>query len=293
MEIRQLRYFVAVANEGNVSGAARALNISQPPISRQIHQLELEIGQKLFVRSSKGVELTAAGASLLADARRILIQTRVAAESANAAASGKVGPLRIGYFGSVIYNFLPQLVRRFLSVTPGAEISLHPVPKIAQFEALRDGHIHIGFSRHYPHEADIALECAARERLFLAMAEDIRRPKRRSATLSELRDEKLILFPKVGRPNFADEIVTLFSQAKCTPHVAHIADDESAALALTAAGLGSTFVPESMTAMSWPGVNFIPIADKNISLAIECVTLKKANSPTLQRFLKVLRQNRE
>lgn len=293
MEIRQLRYFVAVADEGNVSGAARVLNVSQPPVTRQIHQLEQEIGQKLFVRSSKGVELTAAGTALLADARKILIQTRVAAERANAAASGKVGPLNIGYFGSVIYGFLPSLVRRFRALTPGAEISLHPIAKTAQFEALRDGQIHIGFSRYYPYEADIAVECVGRERLFFAIPEGMSSSKRRAVSLSDLRDERIVLFPKEGRPNFADEIITLFNRIECTPHVAHIADDVSAALALTAAGLGSTFVPESMTAITWPGVVFIPVVDENISLPVECVSLKKANSPMLETFMKVLRQDRQ
>lgn len=291
MEIRQLRYFVAVADEGNVSGAARLLNVSQPPVTRQIHQLEQEIGQKLFVRSSRGVELTAAGTALLSDARKILAQTRVATERANAAALGKIGPLNIGYFGSIIYSFLPSIVRRFRALTPGAEISLHPVPKIAQVEALRDGRIDIGFSRYYPYEADIVVECVGRERLFFAVPEGTNSARRKAVLLEDLRDERIVLFPKEGRPNFADEIIALFNRIKHTPHVDHIADDVSAALALTAAGLSSTFVPESMAAISWPGIMFLPIMDDDISLPVECIYLKEATSPLLGAFMKALRQD--
>lgn len=292
MEIRQLRYFVAVADEGNVSGAARLLNVSQPPVTRQIHQLEQEIGQELFVRSSRGVELTAAGTALLSDARKILAQTRVATERANAAALGKIGPLNIGYFGSIIYSFLPSIVRRFRALTPGAEISLHPVAKIAQVEALRNGQIDIGFSRYYPYEADIVVECVGRERLFFAVPEGMNSARRKAVLLEDLRDERFVLFPKEGRPNFADEIIALFNRIKHTPHVDHIADDVSAALALTAAGLASTFVPESMTAISWPGVVFLPVVNGDISLPVECICLKDATSPLLNAFMKVLRQDR-
>jgi DNA-binding transcriptional LysR family regulator len=292
VEIRQLRYFVAVANECNVSGAARVLNVSQPPVTRQIHQLEQEIGQKLFVRSSRGVELTAAGTALLAEARKILIQTRVATERANAAALGKIGRLNIGYFGSIIYSFLPSLVRRFRALTPGAEISLHPVAKIAQVEALRDGQIHVGFSRYYPYEADIVVECVGRERLFFAVPEGTSSARRKAVSLEELRDERILLFPKEGRPNFADEIITLFNRIKHTPHVDHIADDMSAALALTAAGLGSTFVPESVTTFSWPGIIFLPVVDDDVSLPVECIYLKDADSPLLSSFMNALRQGR-
>jgi LysR family transcriptional regulator, benzoate and cis,cis-muconate-responsive activator of ben and cat genes len=289
VELRQLRYFVAVADEGNLSGAARLLNVSQPPVTRQIHPLEEEIGQKLFVRTPKGVVLTAAGAALLTEARKILAQINLATERANAAAMGKIGRLNIGYFGSIIYSYLPAVVRRFRALTPGAEISLHPVAKTAQFEALRDRQIHVGFSRYYPYEADMVVERVGWEKLFFAVPEGSASARRKAVKLDDLRDERLVLFPKEGRPNFADEVITLFSRVGRTPHVMHIEDDVSAALALTAAGLASTFVPESMAAISWPGVVFLPVVGTDISLPIECISLREGDSPILKAFMKAVR----
>jgi DNA-binding transcriptional LysR family regulator len=154
------------------------------------------------------------------------------------------------------------------------------------------GQIHVGFSRYYPYEADIVVECVGRERLFFAVPEGTSSARRKAVSLEELRDERILLFPKEGRPNFADEIITLFNRIKHTPHVDHIADDMSAALALTAAGLGSTFVPESVTTISWPGIIFLPVVDDDVSLPVECIYLKDADSPLLSSFMNALRQGR-
>jgi DNA-binding transcriptional LysR family regulator len=290
MEIRQLRYFIAVADGGNLSNAARQLNVSQPPVTRQIHQLEEEVGHALFTRSTKGVELTPAGAAFLVEARRILAQTSLATERANAAAQGRLGRIDIGYFGSVIYTFLPGVVRRFRDLTPDAEVSLHQIPKKEQVEALRDGRLHIGFARYYPYEADIAVESVSRERLYFAVPSDTPSALRKSVALEDLRDERLILFPKDGRPSFADEIITMYSRFGGTPHVTYFADDAPSALALTAAGLGSTFVPGSVASIVWPGVVFIPVVTDNIWLPIDCIYLKDATSPILTAFLDAVSQ---
>jgi DNA-binding transcriptional LysR family regulator len=279
-----------VADGGTVSNAARLLNVSQPPITRQIHQLEEEVGQRLLVRSVKGVELTPAGTAFLIEAKKILAQTSLATERANAAARGTLGRIDIGYFGSVIFTFLPRVVRRFRSLTPDAEVSLRQIPKKEQVEALREGRLHIGFARYYPHEADIAVESVSRERLLFAAPSDSTSALRKGVALEDLRDERLILFPKEGRPGFADEIIRLYSRCGHTPHVMHIADDAPSALALTAAGLGSTFVPGSIASIVWPGVVFIPVVTENIWLPIDSIYLKESTSPLLMTFLNAVRQ---
>ena len=290
MEIRQLRYFVAVADGGNLSGAARQLHVSQPPVTRQIQQLEEEVGQILFTRSSKGVELTPAGAAFLVEARKILAQTSLATERANAAARGRLGRIDIGYFGSVIYTFLPGAVRRFRRLTPDAEVSIHPVPKKEQVEALRDGRLHIGFARYYPYEADVVVESVSHERLYFAVPAGSAAASREAVAMEDLHDERLILFPKEGRPSFADQIITMYSRLGRTPHVANFAEDAPSALALTAAGLGSTFVPGSIASIVWPDVVFRPVITDNVWLPIDSIYLKDSTSPILTTFLNAVRQ---
>ncbi len=155
MEIRQLKYFVAVANELSIARAAVQLNISQPPLTRQIQQLEEDLGAQLFVRSVKGVELTEAGRTLLADAKSVLALVDLAAERAKRASQGLIGRLDIGTFGAGVYDIVPRILRRFRSLYPEVKIVLHAMNKDQQIEALRQRRISIGFNRLVPKHPDI------------------------------------------------------------------------------------------------------------------------------------------
>ena len=126
MEFRQLRYFVAVAEEGNLTAAARKLHVSQPPITRQIKQLEDELGVELLVRSSKGVQVTEAGKLFLVEAKRLLDISHTAIEKSRAAQAGELGRLDIGYFGATIYTVVPQLVRTFMTARPHISVRVAP-----------------------------------------------------------------------------------------------------------------------------------------------------------------------
>ncbi len=289
MEMRQIRYFVAVAEEGNFSAASRRLYVSQPPITRQIQQLESELGVELFLRHRKGVTLTPAGEAFLEEARQILTRSRLAKERSQAAAQGEIGSLEVAYFGSPIYFVIPQLVRRFRADNPAVSISLQPLAKDAQIEAVKDGRIHVGFGRFFPQDEDITQRIVAEEKLIVALPEGHRLQTRKTIPPSSLSRETLILFPKVGRPSFADEVLRVLAQRDFDVHQALETADLSSAMALTAAGMGVCPVPDSVSRLNWPNVTFRPLQGVTTLAAVNCIHSNRNQSPILERFLNTLK----
>jgi DNA-binding transcriptional LysR family regulator len=289
MELRQLRYFVAVAEERNFGAAARRLNVSQPPITRQIRQLEQELDVALFRRTYKGVELTASGDVFLEDARRILSQSRRATERSQAAQRGDLGELEVAFFGSPIYSQVPGLLRRYRAEYPDVSVQLQRLGKPQQIDALRDGRIHVGFGRYYPFEPDIVVETITREPILWAVRSDDAPAGDQPVSLRDMQEQPIILFPSAGRPSFADEVVALFKQAGCQPHVVHEAEDVTSALALTAIGMGACLVPQSVAVLSWPGLSFVKLADPEPTCPVDCVYRRGETSPLLRAFLASVR----
>ncbi|MEQ8691422.1 MAG: LysR family transcriptional regulator [Pseudomonadales bacterium] len=288
MEMRQIRYFVAVAEEGNFSAASLKLYVSQPPITRQIQQLELELGVELFTRHRKGVTLTPAGEAFLEEARQILIRSRMAKERSRAAAQGEIGSLEVAYFGSPIYFIIPQLVRQFRARNPSVNISLQPLSKDAQIAAVKDGRIHVGFGRFFPRDDAVAQRVVAEEKLLVALPEGHAMQGRRSISPSALSHETLILFPKVGRPSFADEVLRVLTQRKFELQQALETADLSSAMALTAAGMGVCPVPDSVSKLNWPNIRFVRLQGVTALAAVNCIHTTHNQSPILQKFLATL-----
>lgn len=293
MELRQLRYFIAVAEEENFGAAAKRVNVSQPPISRQIHALEAELGVKLFLRTSRGSSLTEAGQVLLEEAREIVGRAQKAAERSRAADKGDIGSMKVGFFGSPIYCVLPDLLRSFRKRVPSVQIALTCMPKSRQIEALRSGAIEIGFSRYFVPAPDVAVETVIEESLYVAVPSDHRLAEELTVEAADLANHPLITFPNTGRPSFADEALGILLAAGTKPNIRSEADDVTCALALVAAGEGPCLVPESVTSISLPGVVFIPLADPHLKSAINCAYLKSNHSPILKRFLATIRERRE
>lgn len=288
MEFRQLRYFIAAAETGNIGTAAARLNVSQPPVSRQIQALEDELGVQLLIRTQKGVKTTAAGEAFLEDARRILGQTAQSRERCRAAGRGEIGTLEVGYFGSVIYQVLPMVLRRFLGAAPDARVNLHHMNKQRLTDAMRAGQIHVSFGRYFAPEPDLAIAKVQDESLYLAVSEERQEPPGRPVELGDFGQREFILFPKADRPSFADEVIGLLTAQGLQPRIGHVAEDASAALALTAMGAGVCIVPASLAAIRWPGVKFTPLAQDMAVSPIVCAHMRNDPSPILKRFLEVL-----
>lgn len=290
MELRQLRYFVAVAEEGNFGIAAQRLNISQPPITRQIRKLEDELGVILLKRTPKGAEVTPAGTAFLDGARQALAQVTRTIEKTKAAQRGELGTLEIGYFGSPIYSVIPQVLQSFRKTMPNVKVALHRLSKSEQIAALKVGQIHIGFGRYYPAEPRIAVEQLLTEGLSVAVPESFKSDPEPGNRLAMFKTTPIVLFPRSGRPNFADEVIAILKREGVDPQVANVTEDVRSALTLTAIGEGATVVPGTVTQFSWSGVRFIPLESLSTECPVNYIYRKSDTSPLLRAIQSTLRE---
>jgi DNA-binding transcriptional LysR family regulator len=261
MELRHLRYFLAVAEELNFTRAAERLNISQPPLTQQIKALEAELGLALFDRSAYRIELTDAGRVFAAEAGRILGELRNAVHLAQRAAAGAVGRVRVGFTESASFNpLVTGALRRFRAASPDVEISLAEHPSTALAAALRAGDIDVAFVRPpLSTEEGIAFELLEKEELVAALPSGHAFADRGDLELAELANETFILYPRSVRPGLADSIVAACEVAGFTPKLAQYAPQLSSTINLVAASLGVSIVPRSMQELQPRMVVYIPL----------------------------------
>lgn len=291
MEFRHLRYFMALADEGNFGRAARRAHISQPPLTRQIRQLEEEFGTRLFERTPKGVELTEAGRLFREEAMKILALAQLAAEKTRMAARGELGRLDVGIFGSAVLNVIPRLILEFRRRYPAVEVHLHNMTRPEQIEALQEGRLTVGFVRVFPDAPAMAVETVLKERLMVAINRDNDLSRHREIALRAFVDQPLILFPSSPRPSLGDHIVALCNREGFTPRVVQEVEDVVTSIALVSSGFGICVVPECATSLRLPRVVYRPLkGSEQIELA--CAFRPDDRSPILQAFLEVVRQFR-
>lgn len=293
MELRQLKYYIAVAEEGNFGAAAERLNISQPPITRQIRKLEEELQVILLKRTPKGAEVTPAGQAFLEGARQAMAQIARTVERSQAAQRGELGTLEVGYFGSPIYAVIPQVLQHFRRAMPNVKVSLQRLTKSEQIAALKVGQIHIGFGRYYSPEPGIAVEQILTEGLSVAVPESYDKELDPKSKLSLFTAMPIILFPRFGRPNFADEILSILKREGVDPVIANVTEDVRSALTLTAVGEGATIVPGTVSQFAWPGVRFIALEELSMECPVNYIYRKSDTSPILRAVQTTLRQYRD
>ena len=281
IDVRQLECFIAVAEERNIGRAAARLHMTQPPLTRRISRLEREIRARLFVRTLTGMELTGAGLVLLERAYRIVELSRNAVERTRLADAGKAGALSVGYFGSMIYDAVPRLLRQFLAPRPHVTVVIERAAKDAQAEAIRDGRMHLGFSRQYPPEADLGVRHIIAEPLFAAIPDDHPLLSRPEVRLADLRAEAIVLFPAAPRPSFADHVTRLLAGTGTPSRIAAEASDVVTALTYVSVSRLFAVVPKSATNVALPGVAYVPIADAPPE-TLSCI-YRTAETPTLVR----------
>ncbi|MDQ5898833.1 MAG: hypothetical protein RLZZ592_2329 [Pseudomonadota bacterium] len=291
MELRHLRYFVCVAEEQNIGRAALRLHISQPPLTRQIQQLEEELGALLFRRTSRGVELTDAGRVLYEDARGILAQAERAAERTHKAAQGLLGRVDVAIFGSGIFGVIPQLLRRFREACPEVSIVLHSLDKEAQIDALHHRRITVAFNRLMRPVEGLSCETLLTEPLWVAVPSGTALAARTAITMQELREQPLVLFPTGSRPSFIDRVHEMCRGAGFTPQIAQEVGDVVHAVTLVGTGFGACLVSRSAANMNMPGVTFRPLhhpGQDRIDLC--CIHRSDDDSELLQAFLRSMRE---
>jgi DNA-binding transcriptional LysR family regulator len=291
MELRHLRYFCAVAKELNIGRAAAMLHISQPPLTRQIQQLEDELGAQLFKRSVKGMELTDAGRTLYADAKNILALAELATERTRRAAQGLIGRLDVGIFGSGVFDVVPRVLLRFRQAFPDVKVVLHTLDKAEQVEALRERRITIGFNRVVPKFPGIGSRVVMWEKLVVGLHETNPLAGRKTLSLRDLADQAFVLFPSVARPNFSDFIINQCQKHGFTPRVEQVVGDAVTGVALVASGFGSCVVPESVMAFQASGVVYLPLEESPpIMLDVSCLYREDDSSVILRALLQIIEE---
>lgn len=294
MELRHLRYFVAVGEEQHYGRAAQRLRVAQPALSRQIQDLEEEIGFKLFDRLPRGVRINSAGASFLNEARSILQQVNDAAMRAKRVASGQSGTLRVGFVESISWHGLvPASFRRFRNRQPNAELQLRPTSSAEQLEAIASGELDAGFA--------FAIATADRNvtqleigvlNLVLAAPQGHPLTSRKSVRLRDLRDAEFIWFPRRESPAFYDRLMReCFRGGLKSPKVVQEAVNEATILSLVSCRLGVAFVSDAARWRCPQSVTLMPVKDLHVSLPLVLAWRKDNTSPLLAKFIADVRSH--
>ena len=285
MELRQLRYFIAVAEELHFRRAAARLHISQPPLSQQIARLEEELGCRLLNRTRRRVELTAAGEAFLRDARAVLEELDVAVATARRIESGQAGLLRVNFVGSALLSIVPGIIQRFRRGRPNVEIELRERSTLDQLRVLAGGLVDVGLVRP-PIEADESLtaEVVMRERTVAAIPSDHPLAQRSRISLRTLAAEPLVLFPREQAPGFHDLLTGRLAASGRSPHVVQYAPEMTTIIGLVAAGIGLSPVPASVARLGLEGVTYRPLTGAP-DTELLAVTRTGDDSPLVAAFI--------
>ncbi len=289
MELRHLRYFLAVAEELHFRRAAERLHISQPPLSQQVRALEAELGVVLLERNRRGVALTPAGSVFLAEARVILAAVDTAAESARSVARGAAGRLSIAFVGSAMHSALPAVLRAHRLAFPQVELALRELPTGGQAEALRAGRIDVGVIRPPVDEPDLTVETIHSEPVVVALPDGHRLAAREQVALGDLLGEGFVLLARRETPGLHDTLLRALAEAGGAPRVVQEVREMQTVVGLVAAGLGVSLVPASVGADAHAGIAYRPVADPapTVSLALAWRTADR--SAVLDAFLETAR----
>jgi DNA-binding transcriptional LysR family regulator len=266
-ELRQLRYFVAIAEEGSLTRAAARLHIAQQSLSQQVRTLEAQLGVTLFERSSRGVTLTDVGAVLLREARPVLARAERAAEAVQRAARGEQGELRVGFLSTVANYFMPPVVRAFRERHPGVALHTEDLTIAALVAGLRDGTLDAGLSRP-PLVDDLATEVVLREPVAAVLPEGHRLAGRAELALADLADEPWVLTPRSSWPPWHKLFDEDFARAGYRPRVVQRGTTPQGLLALVAAGVGVTRLMLSARSLRDGGVVFVPLAGEEADVVL-------------------------
>ena len=288
MELRHLRYFVAVAEELHFTRAAERLHIGQPPLSQQIQALEEELGVTLFARSKRRVALTDAGQRFLASARQILADTEQAAEQARRAARGEVGELRIGFTSSLPFtSLLPAVLNDYRRRHPQVRLTLREMFTADQFAALAAARLDVGFVRYTGVAAPPGLSVREIRRDPLRLVIHQRHPLAGEAALSfaQLRDEAFISYPRDAGTGLNVLLRQLCLAAGFEPKVVQEAHEATTQIGLVAAGLGLAVLPSPLECVRIGGVRYVPLLDAGAHLSLAVATRGETPSPLLAGFL--------
>jgi len=293
MELRHLRYFVAIGEEQHYGRAAHRLHVAQPALSRQIQDLEEELGFQLFERLPRGVRLSAAGKHFLEDSRRILQDVTEAMVRAGSVASGRTGTLRVGFTENSSWRgVVPDSFRRFRELKPEALLQLQPAASLEQLEAVRSGRLDAGFVNFMPKsDPDLDQHLVAQLQVALAVPKGHPLTKLKRPRLRDLTDMPFVWFPR--RPNhaFYDRIMhECYRGGLKSPRIVQEGMNEATILSLVSSGLGVGWVLSTARWRCPETVVVLPVVDLKMPLTLALVWRRDNASPLLGRFIEDVRR---
>lgn len=289
MELRHLRYFIAVAEELHFSKAAERLHIAQPPLSQQIQQLEAQLGVELFHRKTKRqVQLTEAGQVFLQEAYQLLAQLQKAIELTQKIGRGEKGQLRIGFTSLVTYNLLPVILQQFREQFPEVELILQELTTSEQEQALQERRIHVGFAHPPLEDNTLNQKCIQQEALIVALAETHLLAEQEKISVRSLINENFIMFPRHLGSGLYEQIVSLCQQGNFSPKVTQEAIQMQTIIGLVSARMGIAIVPSSLQNLQRTGVVYRNFEEKTPLVETAVVWREENITPVLREFLQVV-----
>lgn len=296
IDLRQLRYFIAVAEELHFGRAAIRLHMTQPPLSQTIQALEAALGTPLFHRANRSIKLTPAGLALLPEARRLLTQAQALPDLVRRASSGEAGRLSLAFVSTADYSVLPPFLREFHERYPQVDIELREATTDVQLEELSKGHIDAGLViPPLPEKIRNELNYLSvfSEQLIVAAPQDVKWLRgKKVVELEGLSNFPLIIFPRRIAPAFHDAILGAFRDRGLTPHIGQEAIQMQTIVGLVSAGMGIALVPQSVSNLKRPGVTYKPLAGKTPTIETGIAWRRDNPSPVLHAFLKMLKKRK-
>lgn len=291
VELQQLEYFIAVAEELNFRRAAERLHIAQPPLSRRIRQLEQSLGVELLHRTTRHIELTAAGTIYLQEAKQILTQVQQATALAKLAEHGKHGHLTVGFEGSSAYDIVPVSVRVFKEKFPMVSISVHEMATGDQVPAIQGGQLGVGFGVPLRFNGyNLTVKTILQEPLIAVLPQNHVLASQLSLNLSTLQDETFIICPRHYRCGLYDHIIVACHQAGFSPKLMQETQEVHSILGFVAAGLGIALLPASVEHLQRSHIIYRPFNPPLEGLDLAMAWRSENESPILPAFLEVVQQ---
>ncbi len=293
IDLKQLKYFLAVAEEKSFSRAAERLHISQPPLSQQIMKLESELGVRLFARTTRTFELTVAGKALMSEAADLLGKMRMTIDTIRQIDRGEVGRLRVGIVGSAMWGPIPSLLEEFQTKYPRVTWTLHELGPTLQYEALRAKQVDVGFWREPKLDEDdlrqdnLRQELCFRENVCVAINEHHPLAKQDAIELTDIANEPMLTLA-LDKSAFPRYLIQCCVKAGFQPTIFQEASEPQTLLAMVGAGLGVALLPETTGRIGWPGVVFLPIRTNPPSANLYVTYTTLDDAPVVRAFLNIL-----